>query len=584
MTSNPPLIEIDNVTFFHSGREAAAEPALRGLSLSIEAGEFVALIGANGSGKTTLARHMNALLLPTQGNVRVVGMDTRERRNWPAIRTAVGMVFQSPEDQLVSTTVEDDTAFAAENAGLPPEEIRRRVDEALRAVEMWEERKRPPHQLSAGQMQRVALAGVLAMRPRCIVFDETTAMLDPAGRRNVMEMMQRLNREGMTIVYITHYMQEALLAGRVVVLNRGQVALDGSPREVFSDPQRLAGLGLELPPLTALAEGLQDFFPVVPVGALTPEELADAIPDPDTIQRARRLPAGAPQPAREAVIEVGNLAYIYMKDTPLAHTALEDVTLTAGRGAVHGLIGATGSGKSTLLQHFNGLLRPQSGSVRVAGCLLNDPNVTVKQMVQVVGLVFQNPEAQFVEQYIGDEIAYGPRPLLEKPALRERVQWAMGLVGLDFEQYKDRLTYSLSGGERRKVALASVLALQPQILVLDEPTAGLDPLSRREVLRHLQDFQRDGMTLVLSSHQMGDLARLTERVTVLHEGRDVRTGTAAEIFSEGQQLHDWGLEAPIAVQVADRLRVRGWPVPREAITTEGLVAAMAGLAAKEAAA
>ena len=243
MTSNPPLIEIDQVTFFHSGREVAAEPALRGLSLRIEAGEFLALIGANGSGKTTLARHLNALLLPTRGNVRVLGMDTRERRNWPEIRTAVGMVFQSPEDQLVSTTVEDDTAFAAENAGLPPDEIRRRVDEALRAVEMWEERKRPPHQLSAGQMQRVALAGVLAMRPRCIVFDETTAMLDPAGRRNVMEMMQRLNRAGMTIIYITHYMQEALLARRVVVLSRGQVALDGLPREIFSDPRRLAGLG-----------------------------------------------------------------------------------------------------------------------------------------------------------------------------------------------------------------------------------------------------------------------------------------------------------------------------------------------------
>lgn len=583
MTSQLPLIEIDHLTFFHSGREKSAEPALRDLSLRIEAGEFVALIGANGSGKTTLARHLNALLLPTQGSVRVLGLDTRERKNWPVVRSNVGMVFQSAEDQLVSTTVEDDTAFAAENAGLPSAEIRKRVDEALRAVEMWEERKRPPHLLSAGQMQRVALAGVLAMRPRCIVFDETTAMLDPAGRRNVMEMVQRLNREGMTIVYITHYMQEALLAQRVVVLGHGQIALDGSPREVFSDPGRLAGLGLELPPLTALAEGLQGLFPGAPVGALTPEELADAIPDPDAAEKTRRLPAPEPHPQREAAIAVRGLAYTYMKDTPLAHTALEDVNLSAGRGAVHGLIGATGSGKSTLLQHFNGLLRPQKGSVQVAGHSLNDPNVTVKQMVQVVGLVFQNPEAQFVEQYIGDEIAYGPRPLLERPALRERVQWAMQLVGLDFEHYKDRLTYSLSGGERRKVALASVLALQPQILVLDEPTAGLDPLSRREVLRHLQNFQRQGMTLVLSSHQMGDLARLTERVTVLHEGRDVRTGTAAEIFCEGQALHDWGLEAPIAVQVADRLRARGWPVPRQAITTEELVAAMAGLTAREAA-
>lgn len=578
-----PVIEIDHVTFFHSGREKAAEPALRNLSLRVEAGDFIALIGANGSGKTTLARHMNALLLPGSGSVSVLGMDTREERHWPDIRSAVGMVFQSPEDQLVAATVEDDTAFAAENAGLPSDEIRRRVDEALRAVGMWDERKRPPHLLSAGQMQRVALAGVLAMRPRCIVFDETTAMLDPAGRRNVMEMVQRLNREGMTIIFITHYMQEALLARRVVVLSEGQVAMDGEPREVFSDPRRLAALGLELPPLTALAEGLTDLFPGVPVGALTPEELAQAIPDPLETERSRRLPAGEPDPQRETAIDILNLGHIYMKDTPLAHTALEDVTLTAGRGAVHGLIGATGSGKSTLLQHFNGLLRPQKGSVQVGGYSLNDPKVTVKQMVQMVGLVFQNPEAQFVEQYIGDEIAYGPRPLLDRPALRERVQWAMNLVGLDFDKYKDRLTYGLSGGERRKVALASVLALQPQILILDEPTAGLDPLSRREMLRHLHEFQQNGMTLVLSSHQMGDLARLTERVTVLQEGRNVRTGSAAEIFSEGKTLHDWGLEAPIAVQVADLLRARGWPVPLEAITTEKLVAAMTGLVAREAA-
>jgi energy-coupling factor transport system ATP-binding protein len=583
MASNPPSVEIDHLTFYHSGREKAAEPALRDLSLRIEPGEFVALVGANGSGKTTLVRHLNALLLPTSGSVRVLGMDTREQKNWPAIRSSVGMVFQSPEDQLVSTTVEDDTAFGAENAGLPSDEIRRRVDEALRAVDMWAERKRPPHLLSAGQMQRVALAGVLAMRPRCIVFDETTAQLDPAGRRNVIEMMQRLNREGMTILYITHFMQEALLAHRVVVLSRGQVAMDDVPRIVFSDPQRLSTLGLELPPLTALAEGLQSFFPALPAGVLTPEELANAIPDPTGAEMARRLPAAEAHPQRAVAIDVSHLEYVYMRETPLAHTALEDVTLSAGQGAVHGLIGATGSGKSTFLQHFNGLLRPQKGSVEVAGHLLNDPKVTVKQMVQIVGLVFQNPEAQFVEQYIGDEIAYGPRPLLSRQALRERVQWAMQWVGLDFDLYKDRLTYSLSGGERRKVALASVLALQPQVLVLDEPTAGLDPLSRREVLRRLQDFQRSGMTLVLSSHQMGDLARLTERVTVLHEGRDVRTGTAAEIFSEGQALHDWGLEAPIAVQVADRLRARGWPVPREAITTEGLVAAMAGLTAKEAA-
>ncbi|MEJ5360405.1 MAG: ATP-binding cassette domain-containing protein, partial [Desulfobacterales bacterium] len=224
------LIEIENLSYSHPVRGSEAIPALRGINLRIEEGEYVALIGANGSGKTTLARHLNALLLPDQGTVRINGMDTRETRFHPQIRSLVGMVFQSPEDQLVAAILEEDVAFGPENLGLPPAEIRQRVEEALEITGLKEHRQRPPHLLSAGQMQRAALAGVLAMRPRCVIFDETTAMLDPAGRHMVRRLMRRLHEEGLTVIVISHFMREAVAAQRVIVLNKGEIALDSTPQ------------------------------------------------------------------------------------------------------------------------------------------------------------------------------------------------------------------------------------------------------------------------------------------------------------------------------------------------------------------
>ena len=214
----PVLIEVDNLTYVHPQADPAALPALQGISFTIEEGELVALVGANGSGKTTLARHLNALLVPTSGKILISGFDTRQETDYSTIRSTVGMVFQSPEDQIVGMTVEEDIAFGPENLGLAPAEIRRRVNEALAIVNMEQLRLRSPHQLSAGQMQRVALAGILAMRPRCIVFDETTSMLDPQGRRDVMDLLLQLNREGLTIIYITHFMEEAAQARRVIIL------------------------------------------------------------------------------------------------------------------------------------------------------------------------------------------------------------------------------------------------------------------------------------------------------------------------------------------------------------------------------
>jgi energy-coupling factor transporter ATPase len=275
------------------------------------------------------------------------------------------------------------------------------------------------------------------------------------------------------------------------------------------------------------------------------------------------------------LIAVRNLGHTYMAGTPLAQRALENVTFDVAEGVAHGLLGATGSGKSTLMQHLNGLLRPQEGTVRVGDYVLDDPQTDVRAVRRMAGLVFQLPEAQIFEQYVGDEIAYGPRLQgLIGDSLRQRVRWAMELVGMGFNAFKDRFTFALSGGEKRKVALASILALRPSVLLLDEPTAGLDPASHRELLFHLQKLKETGMTLVLSSHQMEDVAALTNHVTILDGGRSVLDGSVGDVFAQGDRLRALGLSVPVVTQVVEGLRVRGWSLPPSLFLPLALVEAL----------
>lgn len=249
------MIRLENV-FFDYEENVSSEKnhgVIKGVTLSIEKGSFVALLGHNGSGKSTLAKLMNGILLPTEGKVLVDGMDTSDDDKIWDIRRRVGMVFQNPDNQIVATTVEEDVAFGPENLGIEPSEIRARVDEALESVHMSEFKQHSPSQLSGGQKQRVAIAGILAMKPECILFDESTAMLDPKGRDEVMEQILRLKREGLTLILITHYMSEAVFADRVVVIDEGEIAMDSTPKEVFSHVEQLRALGLDVPQVTDLA-------------------------------------------------------------------------------------------------------------------------------------------------------------------------------------------------------------------------------------------------------------------------------------------------------------------------------------------
>lgn len=270
-----PIIQVENITFTYPDEE---RPALRGVSLAIEPGTFTAVLGHNGSGKSTLAKHFNAIYTPTTGRVLVDGMDTADEENLLAVRGTVGMVFQNPDNQIVANVVEDDVAFAPENLGVEPKEIRRRVDDALRQVGMYEFREHAPHLLSGGQKQRVAIAGVIAMQPKCIVLDEPTAMLDPSGRREVVSTALRLCREqGITVVLITHHMDECIEADRLVVMSDGRIIADGAPKDVFAQRELLESEGLAVPVTTALLQDLEAAGIDVRTDALSVEGCADAI-------------------------------------------------------------------------------------------------------------------------------------------------------------------------------------------------------------------------------------------------------------------------------------------------------------------
>ncbi len=565
------FFEVNNLSYAHPIPGGEAHQALTNISFSIPAGQYIAIVGSNGSGKTTLARHLNALLIPDAGQVTVQGFNTKDKAHHLLIHQRVGMVFQHPQEQMVATTIEEDVAFGPENLGLETDEIRSRVRQALEAVNLWDIRERSPQHLSAGQMQRVALAGILAMRPACVIFDEATAMLDPIGRRDIHLSIKKLRDQGITVITITHFMNEVVQAERVLTLHQGELVFDGSPQALFSNTNFLNKTRLTTPRITTIANRLSPWIPTLgtPLNAVQFNQDIKNV-TPNLLFKKPELTAAHPSPI---LIEAHQLSFAYLYDTPLKHQALRGIDFHIPEGSTFGLIGSTGSGKSTLLQHLNGLYQAQSGSLRV-GPYQVDEALDIRKLRQYVGIVFQNPDYQLFEQYVGDEVAYGLRLQgMQGQELRERVQAAMNTIGLDFETFKDRLTFTLSGGERRKVALASTLAMDPNVLLLDEPTAGLDPSSRYEVRQQILDFNQSGKTIVLSSHQMEDIANLTTEVLLLNKGEKITQSPTRQLLSNQDLLNTYQMQRPIAAIIADILRENGWALPPHIITTNQLIQA-----------
>jgi energy-coupling factor transport system ATP-binding protein len=568
------LIQIENL---HFRPEPEGQDILRGIDLTIEAGAFIAIIGQNGSGKTTLIKHINGLLLPSQGSVLVDDQDTRLPENRARLQGMVGMVFQNPADQIVASTVAEDIAFGLENTNMPTAEIRTRVAEQMEVTGLTRQSRRPPHLLSGGQIQMVALAGVLARQPQVILFDEPTSMLDPQSRRFLLERIKNLHQQGMTIVYITHHMEEAVLADQVLVMHAGKVVLKGTPAEIFWKNQYLYEFPLEKPEAVMFAEKFQSIGWTFPSPVLTPESLFTALPSysrkgqPHVTQSSHKF-----EGVTDPLISINNVHYTYLSKSPLAQKALDSAQLSVKAGSLEAIAGANGSGKSTLLQHINGILRPELGYVQVCSLNIEDPQTRLRDIIQKVGLVFQNPESQFFEVFVGDEIAYGPKQF-GMDEVRERVRQAMAWVGLDFERFKDRRLQTLSGGEKRKVALASTLVLDQDILMFDEPTAGMDPQARDELLILLKSLHEKGKTIIIASHRMEELASVAENLTLMHAGRVTQTGPCGLVMTDTTAIDQAGLIPPLSVQISGALIDKGWPlVISETYTPERLFAQLEG--------
>jgi len=557
-------IEINNLYYRPASFPPEKPDILRGISLSIEKGAFIAVVGENGSGKTTLVKHINGLLLPSKGSVRVEGMDTKDPQIGRKLRVKVGMVFQNPTHQIVASTVAEDIAFGLENLNLPSKTIQSMVSDQLISAGLTLEASRPPHLLSGGQIQELALAGVLTRQPSVILFDEPTSMLDPQSRSNLLSKILELKQKGITIIYITHHMEEAVKADRVIVLKQGQVALEGTPHDIFVKNKQLYEVGLEVPESLLLARSFRSLGREIPLSVLTPDALIDVLPgyNGDALVSEVEPLLGTP----EKIISVHDVQYTYLSGSPLAKEALRGVNLEINKQSVHGIAGSNGSGKSTLLQHFNGILRPSRGHVSVGQFVTENPETSLRDIIRHVGLVFQNPETQFFEEFVGDEIAYGPKQF-NLGDLRERVRSAMALVSLDFESYKDRRLETLSGGEKRKVALASTLILNQGILLFDEPTAGMDPRSRDDLLSLFGKLSDLGKTIVIASHRMEELAGVTNDLSIMHAGQVEKTGPTPEVLISSGILNQAGLEPPLAVRLSQQLIRKGWPIKMRNTTT-----------------
>lgn len=589
LKENDPIIELKNVSFsYTSNITGESLLAIDDVSMNVKKGEFVAVLGANGSGKSTLCKLINAQLMPKKGDVTVYGMNTKEEEKIWDIRKNCGMVFQNPDNQIVATIVEEDVAFGPENLGVPPVEIRKRVDESLKIVDMLDYKDHSPNLLSGGQKQRVAIAGILAINPDIILFDEPTAMLDPSGRKDVLDTILRLNREqNKTILLITHYMEEAINADRVVVFEQGKIVRDETPREIFKDPNEIRKYGLDSPFVPEMEYLLGD----KKTGCTSFElkDYADCVLkkikengkakfDENSYNEFRdEVVSESSEFDANAEISLKNMSHVYSQGTPFEKTAVGDVTLSIKQGEFVGVIGHTGSGKSTLIQHFNALLFPTSGEVHVEGEKISK-DMRLIGLRQRVGMVFQYPEHQLFEETCAKDIAYGPKNLgLGEEEIDKRVKDAIEDVGLDYEWVKDRSPFELSGGQKRRVAIAGVLAMKPNTLILDEPTAGLDPRGRDEIIEEIRSIQKkNNLTIVYVTHSMEDIARIADRILVMEKGELKYFDKPEKIFKREEELEHIGLDVPYVVDFMNMLRKKG-VVLQQALTPEDAAKEIGGL-------
>ena len=574
--------------------------AVKDMDFIAHKGQIIAVLGRNGSGKSTFARHLNGLYAPDQGTVWIQGdsdvLDTSREDDLLAIRRAVGMIFQNPDNQMVGNTVAEDVGFGLENLGFQAEKIWERINEVLRLTGMEAYLERNVSHLSGGQKQRLAIASVMAMSPECIVMDEATAMLDPVGSRQILDTLYRLNREFcITIIMITHRMEETVRADQIYVMDDGNVELVGAPYEIYPQVEKLEQLGLDsllsyklLHELKVDYSDDKKFVKDLDENAksalvdrkerlLSVQDAADRIKaclhdkklfdeknlneqnvlddidsyvndtkninKPEAAEQINSAQKDIPSSKNDILVEADNLEYSY-KDGAVLVPAVEQVSFQIRKGEILAVAGQTGSGKSTLLYMLNGIYRPMGGTLKVDGIDVGKTK-NLKELRKKIGFVFQYPEYQLFESTVLADVMYGALNFgMSKAEAEQAAREALALVNIS-EEYYEYSPFDLSGGQKKRVALAGILAYQPEILILDEPVAGMDPKAKRELFALIRRLHEErNITVIFVSHDMKDVYEIADRILVMGQGKLVYDGAVEQAFGTPEMVEKLGLEMP----------------------------------------
>ena len=555
-------ISVKNVTYTYPEQDT---PALKDVNLDVDQGEYVVVMGRNGAGKTTLCVLLNGVIPNVlggkmRGRTEVMGLDTR-RHHVYEMAQYVGMVLQDPEAQLFTSNVRSEAAFAAENLGVPREEMVERIEWALEVVRLQEMVKRAPSHLSGGQKQRLAIAAGLVMRPSVLVLDEPTSQLDPIGAQEVFSVLRDLNQDlDMTIVLSTHKSEHAArYADRIVVLDEGRIVAQGTPQEIFSQVELLDRIYVQVPAVTRVEWDLEKALGKdrAEKGVLledTQSSLSKLL-DEHGIARQSTVVSTPPLPTppvpEEPTIAFKDVSFQYPGTD---QNALDGISISVGKGEFVGIVGQNGAGKTTLVKHIIGLLKPTSGQIIADG--KDVAKESVEDMARTVGLVLQNPDAQLFAMSAAEEVAFGCTNLgLPPEEVAQRVDRALAATGL--EEFREAYPFNLSFGDRRKLSVAAVVSMEPQVLIFDEPTTGQDFKGRRDLADIARRLYEMGRTVLMVTHDMDLIAEYTHRLIVMGNGGVLLDGPTAEVFQQVETLAETFITPPQVTQLAQALAEYG---------------------------
>lgn len=557
------MLSFEQVSYAYPRSKAKA---LDKLSFTLEKGQRIALLGFNGSGKSTLARLANGLLIPRSGKVSLGEIDTSQQNMILDFRKQVGVVAQDPDNQILASTVLDDVAFGLENLGLHPHEIEMRAKRALSTMGLLGYEERDPNTLSGGEKQRLVIAGILAMKPDYLVFDEPSSMLDALGRKEVLEAIEELHTQGQGILHITHDLEEALAADRVIVLEKGCIVFEGTPVQLMADNEIRQAFEANFSPFLRLGDHLEKAGIGAPTKRACVDDWVKAVHESSKLADVSELnnmddvaighsvdhqkqKTTSPEKMSGRSLHLQSVSYSYAKGSPQQREALHEVDLEVEPGSYTLVLGRSGSGKSTLLNMAAGLLTPDEGIAHFRFPQTSSLSGTLGKSIEPgsVGIVFQQPESQLFASTIFDDVVFGAKNIgvsTDEGELEEIARKALEAVDLDYQQFRDRSPFSLSGGEARRVAIASILAMQPRFMLFDEPSAGLDFKGRAFLHRLIENLLAQGVGIVVVSHDLDEFLPRAHTALILENAYVAWKGSTKQLIADPYPLENAGLHLP----------------------------------------